>query len=428
MKRIISSSTIEILLFISLILLFALGNAKAEDNPKTIELILDASGSMNAKIQSGELKISAAKKAVKELIQNLPDDLKIAFRAYGHQSPREKKDCKDTQLLVDFGKLEANRTKIISSLDSLKARGYTPITYVLNLAVKDFSDDMESPRTIILVSDGKETCEGDPCVTAKKLKEQREMDLIVHTVGFGVDFVTKQQLECISKVTGGQYFSASSTNDLIEMLKKAFTAEVIKVEKEEGTGWLSITGPELQGHKVTDAESGEEVGSISTTKDTIKVPSGIYNVSIGNSEWKSVEVKAGETTVLEPGWLCIKNTTLQGQQVLENETGREFGWVSRTDDTLTILPGTYDVMFGDIPWTVIIEKGETTELYPGTVTVKSASFSGHNIYDKNGKKIGSVDATANWIPLPPGEYAIEIEGKKIIFSLKRGQEKVFERK
>lgn len=421
-------SLISCILFVlSITLFFSVDNVQAEDNSKTIELILDASGSMNAKLSSGELKITAAKKAVKELIQNLPDDLEIAFRAYGHQSPREKKDCKDTQLLVNFDRLEANKSKIMSSVDALKAQGYTPITYVLNLAVKDFPDNKDKQNTIILVSDGKETCEGDPCVTAKELKEKGEVDLIIHTVGFGVDSVTQKQLECIAEVTGGQYFSASNTEELIEMLKKAVETEVIKVEKAEGPGWLSIKGPELQGHKVTDAETGEEVGWISNVKDTIKLSSGIYNVSIGNSEWKSVEVEAGETTVLEPGWLYVKNATLHGLQVLENETGKEFGWVSTTDNTLTILPGTYDVMFGEIPWTVSVEKGKTTKLYPGTVTVKSASFSGHNIYGKNGNIIGSVDATSNWIPLPPGEYAVEIDGKKIEFSLKQGEDKVFKR-
>lgn len=427
MKRIKFSLILGACLAAAFTFIFPFKNAEAEDNPKIIELILDASGSMNAQLSSGELKIEAAKKAVKELIQNLPDDLEIAFRAYGHQSPREEKDCKDTQLLVDFGKLETNREKISSSVETLKAQGYTPITYVLNLAVKDFAKDKETQNTVILVSDGKETCEGDPCVTAKELKEEGEVDLIVHTVGFGVDSATKQQLECISEVTGGQYFSASGTDELIEMLKKAVEAEVIEVEKEEGPGKLSIKGPELQGHKVIDAETGEEVGEISKIQDTIELPSGIYNVVIGNSAWKSIEVKAGETTVLEPGWLYMEHATLNGHKVVESETGKEFGWVSRTDDTLTILPGTYDVMFYNLPWTVKVKKGETTEIHPGVVTVKSASFSGHNVYDKNGKRISSVDATANWMPLPPGEYMIEIGGKKIEFTLKEGQEKVFER-
>ncbi len=400
----------------------------ATDNPKTIELILDASGSMNAQLPSGELKINAAKKAVKEVIENLPADITISFRAYGHQAPREKKDCKDTQLLVDFDIMKTNKTKIISALTALKARGYTPITYVLNLAVKDFPENTKSQSTIILISDGKETCKGDPCVTAKEIKEKREVDLVVHTVGFGVDSVTKKQLECISKVTGGQYFSASNTGELIDMLNKAVKTEAKEIEEEEGPGWLCIKGPELQGHKVTDAGTGKEVAWISSTKDTVKLPSGIYNVEIGNSEWKSVEVKKGETTVLEPGWLCVRNTTISGNKVLEKETGESFGTVSRTDATITILPGTYDVMFGDIPWSVTIEKGKTTELHPGVVTVKSADFNGHYIYDKNGKEVGSVSATRNWIPLPPGKYTIDLDGKKINFSLKEGQEKIFERK
>jgi hypothetical protein len=179
---------------------------------------------------------------------------------------------------------------------------------------------------------------------------------------------------------------------------------------------------------VTDASTGEEIASIWKGKDTIELPAGIYNVEIGNTAWKSVNVKPGETTVLEPGWLSVKNTTISGNKVLEKETGELFGHVSRTDDTITILPGTYDVMFGDLAWTVTIEKGKTTELLPGTVTVKSATINGHDIYDQNGNEVGSVSATGNWMPLPPGEYMIEIGEQQIEFSLKENENKVFERK
>jgi hypothetical protein len=425
----------KIKLFISLMvmLIFAINGFGIEQDEnkssdKMIELILDASGSMNAQLSSGQLKIDAAKMAVQEVVESLSDDLIIALRCYGHQSPREKKDCRDTQLLVDFDILESNRSKIISSMGGINARGYTPITYVLNLAVKDFPENISSRKTMILISDGKETCEGDPCATAKELKEREDIDLIIHTVGFGVDSVTREQLECISEVTGGQYFSASNTKELIEMLKKAVEAEAVEIKKEEGPGWLSIKGPELQGHTVINAENDEEVATISRSQDAVKLPSGIYNVEIGNTAWKSVEVEAGKTTVLEPGWLKVNNTTLSGHEVLEKETGELFGSVSRTDSTLTILPGEYVVMFGEIPWSVTIEKGKTAALNPGVVKVKSADFSGHYIYDEKGNEIGSVSATGNWIPLPPGEYMIDIDGQEINFSLQEGEEKVFERK
>ncbi len=410
------------------VVVLSANNINAESSYKTIELILDASGSMNGVTSEGEIKITAAKEAVKEVVENLPDELEIAFRAYGHQSVTEKHDCEDTRLLVEFGTVKTNRSKIISSLEGLQAKGYTPITYVLNLAVNDFPErETEGGKTIILVSDGKETCEGDPCATAKELKDKQEVDLVVHTVGFGVDSVTRRQLECISKVTGGDYFSASNTDDLTEMLNKAVKTEVIVIEEKEGPGRLSILGAELQGHKVTDAETGEEVVRIDATQNTVEIPSGIYNVQIGNAQWKSVEVEADETTVLEPGRLYIKNTTLSGNKVLEAETGELFGYVSRTDDTLTILPGTYDVMFGNIPWRVSIKQGETKELYPGVVTVKSASFSGHYIYDENGEKAGCVSATSNWMPLPPGNYTIRINDREIEFSLAENEQKTFKR-
>ncbi len=137
---------------------------------KTIELILDASGSMNAKLPSGETRIAAAKTAVGKVVAGLPKDTELAFRAYGHQSPREKHDCSDTQLLVPFGAAGANGAQVDAGAKGLTARGYTPITRVLELAAKDFiAAGKKGEKAIVLVSDGKETCDGDPCATAAAL-------------------------------------------------------------------------------------------------------------------------------------------------------------------------------------------------------------------------------------------------------------------
>ena len=113
-------------------------SVSAETNEKLIELILDASGSMRGKLESKETKIAAAKAAVATFVNSLPDEQQLAFRAYGHQSAREKQNCQDTQLLVRFGKLSQNREKILSVSKQLTPRGYTPISFVLELAAKDF--------------------------------------------------------------------------------------------------------------------------------------------------------------------------------------------------------------------------------------------------------------------------------------------------
>jgi Ca-activated chloride channel family protein len=179
----------------------------AAETGSSIALILDASGSMNGKLKDGAVKIDAAKKAVGEVVSKLPADVRLSFRAYGHQSHRSKKNCKDTQLLVDFTPSGDASAPIMEKMKLLKAQGYTPISYVLELAAKDVEREGAGQRSVVLVSDGKETCEGDPCAVAKALAEA-DAKLVVHTIGFGVDAAAKYQLQCIAKVARGKYFEA----------------------------------------------------------------------------------------------------------------------------------------------------------------------------------------------------------------------------
>lgn len=399
----------------------------AENSNKMIEFILDASGSMNGKLKSGETKIDASKKAVSDLMKKLKDDLVIAFRTYGHKSPREKHDCQDTELLIPFGKVRENRDKVLSSLKNISARGYTPITYVLQKAAEDFPASFQGEKIIILVSDGKETCEGDPCATAKAFANSKAK-LVIHTIGFGVDEAARQQLECIARMTGGKYFSAEDAQQLLQVLNKAVeTAKTIVIEKK-GPGWLEVKGADLHGHVVTKADTGEQVATLSHTHSTVQLPAGIYNVTIGKAVWKSVEVKAGETTVLQPGFLKVGNAMLQGHKIIDIETGIEHGSVSSLVSSMALMPGEYDVMFGKIPWPVIIKSGVTTTLHPGTVTVEYAHYMGHKIYNKKGEVIGDVSNIRSTISLPPGDYTIEIGKKKISFSLKEGEQLTFQNK
>jgi len=399
----------------------------AAENKKMVEIVLDASGSMNGRLANGQTKIDAAKEAVTRLTESLPDSLVLAFRAYGHQSPRQKKDCQDTQLLTGFGALGQVQGQIVSQVRGLRAQGYTPITHVLGLAALDFASQEGVENIIILVSDGKETCEGDPCVAARNLKEKNAR-LAVHTIGFGVDEATKQQLDCISRATGGTYFGAESMDELIRVLSEAVSTKVEIPVESKGPGWLSVSGADQRGHVVVDAETGQEVGRLSNIKSTIELPAGIYNITVGKATWKSVEVKTGETTVLKPGWLEIRHASFHGHQVLDAETGEEHTELSNLASSAALMPGSYLVMFGQQSWPVTIEAGKTTLLNPGVVTVNRASYLGHIIKTKDGKEVGTVSNTASSMPLPPGEYTIEIQGKVIPFSLAEGQEVTFDLK
>ena len=168
-------------------------------------------------------------------------------------------DCQDTQFLVPFGPLSKNRGLIESQSKGLTARGYTPITRVISKGAEDFPADFQGDKIIVLVSDGKETCEGDPCALAQALAK-KGMKLVIHTVGFGVDEAAKSQLECVARATGGRYFPAESTAELIKVLSQAVeTARTIKVE-QTGPGWLEVKGADLSGHQITKADTGGEGG------------------------------------------------------------------------------------------------------------------------------------------------------------------------
>lgn len=82
-------------------------------------------------------------------------------------------------------------------------------------------------------------------------------------------------------------------------------------------------------------------------------------------------------------------------------------------------------MFGRLPWPVEIKGGQTLHLNPGVVKVAGASYKGHKITDKNGAPAGAVSNTLDWLPLPPGDYVIEIEGTKYPFSLAEGEHRTF---
>ncbi|MBI5585896.1 MAG: VWA domain-containing protein [Deltaproteobacteria bacterium] len=390
-----------------------------------IEVILDASGSMNGKLSGGEAKIAAAKQAVGELVKKLPDGTMLGFRAYGHQSPREKHDCQDTQFLVPFGPLSKNRSIIDAQAKGLTARGYTPITTVITKGAEDFPGSFQGERVIVLVSDGKETCEGDPCAAAQALAK-KNVKLVIHTVGFGVDEAARSQLECVARVTGGRYFPAESTAELIQVLGKAVeTSRTAKVEKK-GPGRLEIKGADLAGHQITRADTGEKVGSLGHTQSSLELPAGIYNVTIGKAVWKSVEVRAGEKTTLTPGFLTVEHAWISGHNVTEAETGAVHGQVSSLQNNLALMPGDYEVSFGKAVWPVRIKAGEKKTLHPGTVQVVKADYRGHKIRNKKGEELGSVSNTQDWMPLPPGEYTIELKGKAVPFTLQEGEEKKFQ--
>lgn len=394
---------------------------------RMVEIIVDASGSMNDKLRSGETRLNLSKKAIEEFVRGADPSAVIALRAYGHQSARERHDCTDTRLLAGFSPLHTQREQMVLQTNGLKALGHSPLTATLAEAARDFPADFRGDMVIVLVSDGRETCKGDPCVIAQALAKERGK-LVIHTIGFNADSLARQQLECIAKVTGGKYLLADDAAHLARAITRTAATSRGMIVRKFGDGMLSIEGADLPGHAVINAETGEKLGVLSHAQSGLKLPAGIYNVAVGKMLWKSIEVPPGAMTVLRPAVLRIEHANIRGHKVVEHESGEESGTVTQTKDSLVLIPGDYEVFFGNAVWPVAAAPGAKITLNPGLVTVKGATSQGNRIRTSRGDLVDTASLTMPTIPLPPGEYTIEIDNRLKPFTVKEGDTLVFPKK
>lgn len=204
-----------------------------------IEFILDVSGSMDA-MAGKEKKIDAARSAIASTLQSIPDGSVVALRLYGHRVPNKNKakSCKDSQLVIPFAPI--NKQQFLSAVNKATPLGQTPIALSLEEAAKDFAEAKDEETAIILVSDGEETCGGDPAEVAKDLIA-KGFKVTIHTIGFDVDTATRAQLQEISRITGGQYRDAKDPLVLAESLQQ-LTQESLVIQKEK-----SVYGEPIRG-------------------------------------------------------------------------------------------------------------------------------------------------------------------------------------
>ena len=396
-------------------------NVMTQGSVKYIEIILDGSRSTNHHLRTGESKIAAIKRAVKPFIEGLNKSVYISLRVFGNRPDTGVDQQDETLLLTDFTPVPALKKDFFLAIDTISGQGTTPLTRVLNLASRDFPTTRKIDRIVILVSDGGETGTGDPCAAAINLGVNTDTFLTIHTIGLDVDEATQNQLECIAHSTGGQYFPALSYEDLVQALTNAARMARLPLSPKEGYGWLKVEDSSREEHIVTNAWNNKKVGTISSMKSVIKVPAGIYNVTMGNGVWKSVEVNTGNRTVLLPGRLRVADTLETDYSILEMETGMLMGTLKKEDSVVALKPGWYEVAFGGSVWPVKIDSGQEICLRPGFVAVEQTEKSGYAILDHTGKRVGFLNASQSRIALPPGEYTVKTSDKISRFSLGEGQ-------
>ena len=212
---------IEVILMLILVVVTISSNALAGKAP-VIMLILDASGSMWGEIEGGK-KIDIAKSSLSEVIDGLPDDATVGLISYGH---RTKGDCNDVEEIISLAKI--NKENLKNKINGLIPKGKTPITFSIQQAI-DSLKKFENESSIILVSDGMETCDQDPCNLVKELNSLG-IKFVMNVIGFDVSAEERQQLECIANESGGKYYSANNVNEF-EIAAKTVAKESVAVSR-----------------------------------------------------------------------------------------------------------------------------------------------------------------------------------------------------
>ncbi|MDA9782835.1 VWA domain-containing protein [Vicingaceae bacterium] len=184
---------------------FALAEAQTAPQKTRILFVFDASQSMYGRWDNGQ-KIQIAIRLLREIVDSLKtaENVEVALRVYGHQNnvTSDGRNCKDTKLEVPFS--AKNHEKIIERLGSIRPKGTTLIAYSLEQAAYDFPDDKNARNVIILITDGIEECDGDPCAVSLAL-QKRGVVLKPFIIGMGLEPEVIDAFKCV-----GNYYDATS--------------------------------------------------------------------------------------------------------------------------------------------------------------------------------------------------------------------------
>ncbi|MFY0643411.1 MAG: VWA domain-containing protein [Bacteroidia bacterium] len=415
-------------LIIALSMMFAF-NVNAQSKPKTrILFVLDASGSMYANM-GNDTRIVVAKRLLSRLVDSLQDmnEVELALRVYGHQSPKTQRNCKDTKLEVGFR--SNNHSSIQEKIKDIRPKGTTLIAYSLEQAAYDFPKQEGVRNVIILITDGLEECEGDPCAVSAALQKQGVI-LRPFIIGLGLNDDFKAQFECV-----GRFFEAETENDFKDVLNVVIsqainntTAQVNLLDQYNRPTETDVP------MTFSDAKTGKELHHFVHTMDyrgnpdTMYLdPSYTYNIKV-----HTIPPVYKENVTLTPG---IHNTiaidAAQGslhlkvdgvtkypdlQALIKDPKTGEIYEVQSFNTTQKYLIGDYDIEILSLPRieqdNVEVAQSKTTTLHiqqPGKLNLVSRkSLEGSLFHYKNGHltllKPLEFNGTQSITILQPGKY------------------------
>lgn len=349
--------------------------------PKSrILFIFDASNSMAGQ-WDGEVKIDIARRVLIEMVDSLEsmDNVEMALRVYGHQSPVPPQDCEDTKLEVPFSPNNASRIR--QKLRFITPKGTTPIAHSLELSPEDFPPCDRCRNIIVLITDGVEACAGDPCEVSRNL-QKRGIVLRPFIIGIGTDMGFRETFNCI-----GEYYDSPSKKEFKEALKVVIT-QALNATSAQVNLLDSRNKPKESDVNVIfyDQLSGKIRYNMIHTLDSKGKPDTLtldhlstYNVvaqTIPPVSVDSVSLTAGRHNIIgldtPQGYLFIKTT---GGKAYDNEkilvrkaNGNKTINVQQMGSSERYIVGKYDLEIPVYPL-ILLEDVEIQQSYTTTVEI-----------------------------------------------------------
>jgi Ca-activated chloride channel family protein len=189
--------------------------------PKRLMMAIDASGSMAGK-SGGRPKMEAAKGAARNFLAALPDDVEVGLIAFGHEGTNQEsgkaQSCAAVETIQPLGATDEDALR--AALDRFEATGWTPLAAALEMAGASFGEsDIEGEQVVYVVSDGEETCGGDPAAAARALRESR-VKAVVNIIGFDLAEKDRAQLMDVAEAGGGVFTEARDADELSAKVKE----------------------------------------------------------------------------------------------------------------------------------------------------------------------------------------------------------------
>ncbi len=403
--------------------------------PTRILFVFDASNSMNS-YWSGERKVKLATMLLSQSLSALygTPDLELGLRVYGHQTKlvEGQQDCDDTQLVVPIKK--GSNLLIKKELGKLQAQGTTPIARSLERAADDFPKE-PGRNIIILITDGIEACDEDPCVVSRML-QSKGIVIKPFIIGIGIEDKHKASLMCV-----GNFYDASNPKDfesvLALVLEQALHNTTVQVDLLDNKGKPTITDVPLS---FTDKRTGEHAPQVVHTlgyknqTDTFHldpIPTydlkihtlperGMKEINLAPGKHNIISVPNMSQGVITPKFSTTRRRNDYGSISVDLfESGAcEAFFTMNVGASLRVLTGVYDLVFHTSPITKVngveVVDGEiipVTISAPGSLMLKASVSGFGSIVNASTLEHVIQFGTGN----PSGLYALQPGTYTVIF-------------